>query len=80
MSAEVLDEVLEKINLLDPKEKQQVMTVLSGKEPKCESQETSPHLKWADLVGILPYPAFGEDAQEYITRSRQEDDENRKVR
>ena len=34
-------------------------------------------LKWMDLKGTLPYPALGEDAQEYITRTRQESDDDR---
>lgn len=32
---------------------------------------------WQELAGLLSYPAFGEDAQEYISRSRREADLNR---
>lgn len=33
--------------------------------------------KWNDAAGLLPYPAFGEDAQAAISRSRQEEDVRR---
>ena len=79
MSANVLDEVLEKINLLEPDEQQQVMSVLSEKAIHCEPHEEEPTLKWADLDGLLPYPACGEDAQEYITRTRREAEEQRDI-
>ncbi len=72
MSTKALDEVLEKIELLNPEEKQQVLDALSGKATRLDSHTDRPKKKWADLVGILPYPACGEDAQEYITRSRRE--------
>ena len=80
MSVTVLDEVLEKINLLEPDEQQHVMSVLSEKASLQMPQKGRAKKKWADVKGMLPYPAFGEDAQEYISRSRREDDENRKVR
>lgn len=33
--------------------------------------------KWSEIRGAAPYPLFGEDAQDWITRSRQESDEHR---
>lgn len=33
--------------------------------------------KWKDAMGLLQYPALGEDAQTYINRSRREDDDRR---
>lgn len=80
MSVKELDEVLEKINLLNSEEQQHVMSVLSEKASLPMPQKERPKKKWADLVGILSYPACGEDAQEYISRSRREADEHRKVR
>lgn len=35
---------------------------------------------WRELAGLLSYPAFGEDAQQYISRSRREADLNRESR
>src|SRR5437016_4832195 len=31
--------------------------------------------RWADIAGSAPYPLAGEDAQTWVSRSRQEDDE-----
>ena len=77
MSANVFDEVVEKINLLEPEEQQHVMSVLSEKASLQIPQKERPKKKWADVMGMLPYPAFGEDAQEYISRSRREAEEQR---
>ena len=36
--------------------------------------------RWEDLAGTAPYPLCGEDAQEWVSRTRQEADDRRKVR
>jgi hypothetical protein len=33
--------------------------------------------KWLDVVGAAPYPLTGEDAQVWVTRTRQEGDDER---
>jgi hypothetical protein len=33
--------------------------------------------RWEDYAGSAPYPLCGEDAQEWVTRTRQESDEGR---
>jgi hypothetical protein len=33
--------------------------------------------RWSDLKGLAPYPMMGEDAQEWISRTRQEADDHR---
>lgn len=33
--------------------------------------------RWSDLKGLAPYPMMGEDAQEWVSRTRQEADEHR---
>jgi len=43
-----------------------------------ESDEDRPRLE--DLAGTAPYPMCGEDAQEWVSRTRQEADDRRKVR
>jgi hypothetical protein len=40
-------------------------------------QTGRPALRWSDVRGALAYPACGEDAQQWVTRSRQEADERR---
>jgi hypothetical protein len=34
--------------------------------------ESTPKLNWLDIAGIAPYPLLGEDAQEWVSRTRQE--------
>ena len=36
-----------------------------------------PEHHWMDAAGIAPYPLTGEDAQAWVSRSRQEGDEER---
>jgi hypothetical protein len=33
--------------------------------------------KWLDIAGTVPYPLMGEDAQEWVTRTRREAQEHR---
>lgn len=33
--------------------------------------------RWSDLKGMAPYPMMGEDAQEWVSRTRREGDEHR---
>ena len=37
----------------------------------------APH-RWLDAMGVAPYPLAGEDAQAWVTRSRNEGDAERK--
>lgn len=34
----------------------------------------TPKTKWKDVLGLLARPAFGEDAQEWVSRNRAESD------
>lgn len=45
-----------------------------------ELAHEAPTRDWRELAGLLSYPAFGEDAQQYISRSRREADLNRESR
>jgi hypothetical protein len=36
-----------------------------------------PRPRWEDLAGTAPYPLCGEDAQAWVSRTRQESDEHR---
>ena len=35
--------------------------------------------KWSDIRGTAPYPMLGEDAQEWVTRTRRESEEGREI-
>jgi hypothetical protein len=36
--------------------------------------------KWTELAGTAPYAALGEDAQRWVSRTRQESDDAREAR
>ena len=38
-----------------------------------------PQRRWRDLRGRYPYPALGEDAQEWVSRTRSEGDDQRSL-
>jgi len=38
-----------------------------------------PRLRWEDFAGSAPYPLCGEDAQEWVSRTREESDQGRKI-
>ena len=44
-----------------------------------EAQAANPPRRraWSEIRGMAPYPLCGEDAQQWITRSRRESDEQR---
>lgn len=39
-----------------------------------KSQATASRHNWLDAMGAAPYPLMGEDAQAWVTRTRQEGD------
>jgi hypothetical protein len=79
MSDDVVKEIMEKTDLLTADEQLYLIAEIAEKVRRSAFSEPKEPLKWSDLVGMLPYPACGEDAQEYISRSRREADENRQI-
>lgn len=77
MSAQLLDSLLKQIDLLTTDEQ---LSLVSYAAEKARRQPSSaqPRRHWRDIRGLLPYPAFGEDAQAWVTRTRREGDEHRK--
>ncbi len=41
--------------------------------------QDKPRRKWRDIRGIAAYPMLGEDAQDWVSRTRSESDEQRKM-
>jgi len=79
MSDDILNEIIQKSDLLTPDEQLRLIADLAKKVRVRAAHEPVPCRNWSDLVGMLPYPACGEDAQKSISRSRRESDENRLV-
>ena len=76
MAMQKMDQLLQNAAKLSPSERlllaSRLIQSVRNEMPSHES-----HLKWKDAAGLLQYPALGEDAQSYITRSRRTDNDNR---
>jgi hypothetical protein len=77
MTLKTIDNLLKQAARLTPAERLLVACrLLEGVQNELTAKP-SKALQWRDLSGMLPYPAYGEDAQAYITRTRRADTENR---
>lgn len=77
MSSEILRDIIEKVDRLTTEEQLRLIMALAEKARVSTVVESEPRRRWSDLIGMLSYPACGEDAQDYISRSRREDDNKR---
>jgi hypothetical protein len=65
-------EIYEQVQKLTPEEQEKVRELLAN------PRENNRHgQSWLAACGAVKYPFFGEDAQEYVSRSRRESDEQR---
>ncbi len=71
-----VDQLLQRATKLSPSERLLLASRLI-QSVRNEIPSHEPRLKWKDAAGLLEYPALGEDAQSYISRSRREDDDRR---
>lgn len=75
MSAQ-LDSLLKQIDLLTADDQLRLVSYVAEKARR-KMPLARTRRKWKDVCGMLPYPALGEDAQAYISRTRREGDEHR---
>jgi hypothetical protein len=72
----LLQDVLKQVEQLTAEERLElIQKVAAGL--KTEAAIAQPRPKWSDLRGMAPYPLMGEDAQEWVSRTRQESDAHR---
>lgn len=76
MSAQLLDSLLKQIDLLTTDEQLRLVSY-AAEMARRQRSSTQPRRRWRDIRGLLPYPALGEDAQTWVTRTRHEGDEQR---
>ena len=74
MASITLQELMQRSTELDDSEKLELISHLANSVRVGEGT-SRPHYRWSDIEGALPYPMVGEDAQEWVTRSREESDE-----
>jgi hypothetical protein len=76
MALKELDQLLQNAAKLSPSERLLLASQLI-QSVRNEISARHPHRKWKDAAGLIQYPALGEDAQIYVSRSRRADDEHR---
>ncbi len=75
MAAPTAEEVYERYVLpMSPVERQKLLDML---RERSNAPSVSQSCDWGSLAGTLAYPAAGEDAQVWVSRSRKESDESR---
>jgi hypothetical protein len=71
----LLKNLLKQAEQLAPEEQLELISSLANHLK--HTQLPQPKQKWSDLKGLAPYPLTGEDAQEWISRTRREGDDHR---
>ncbi len=72
MSTELI-EIMKQAERLSLTEQLQLIEYLAQRA-RTLAERAQGHHKWSDIGGILDQPLFGEDAQTYVSRSREEAD------
>ncbi len=76
MSAQLLDRIILETRDLSPQEQLKLAAHLLEQASHALPAQTPRH-KWSEIAGIAPYPLAGEDAQAWVSRSREESDDAR---
>ena len=72
MALQNIDQLLKRAGKLTPSERLLLASrLIQGVRSDLPSRKSC--RKWRDAAGLLPYPAVGEDAQQYISRTRRAD-------
>jgi hypothetical protein len=76
MALQTIDQIMKRAGKLTPSERLLLASrLIQGVRSNLSSRKT--HRKWRDVIGLLPYPALGMDAQTYISQYRRDDDSRR---
>lgn len=80
MSAALLDTLLEQSKQLTLPD-QLTLAARLIERARQDVTEVAPTERpsWASIEGLFPHPLAGEDAQEWVTRTRRESDEHRGI-
>ncbi|MCG3199144.1 MAG: hypothetical protein GHCLOJNM_03653 [bacterium] len=79
MSSAIYARILEETRGLSCEELDELIQALEERKIHLGSS-LAERPRWKDLRGSAPYPLCGEDAQEWVTRTRRESDERREIR
>lgn len=73
----LLHQVLQEIDQLSLEEQFEVLNYTAEQLKQRTVTSNKRKRKWLDIAGTAPYPLVGEDAQEWVTRTRREAQEHR---
>ena len=72
----LLEHLLQQVEQLTPEDRLELIRqIAQGLKQSEVVVRVKP--RWSDLKGMAPYPMMGEDAQEWVSRTRREGDEHR---
>ena len=76
MALQTIDQIMKRAGKLTPSERLLLASrLIQGVRSNLPSRKV--RRKWSDVIGLLPYPALGMDAQTYISQYRRENDSRR---
>ena len=78
MATLTFDEVLEAAKRLSPEDQLRFIERLKA-SLRAQQGTSEKRPRWEDLAGTAPYPLCGEDARAWVSRTRAESDEGRRV-
>ena len=77
MSSTTYNRILEESQSLSSEEMEQLIQELEDRRRLLDQTPQNRQRAWKDLRGKAPYPLCGEDAQDWVSRTRRESDERR---
>ncbi len=82
MASAELEEIIKRAENLPPDEQLYLISRLADKARQSyQTDQSLPEVRyWRDLRVAAPYPLVGEDAQEWVTRTRHESEQSRGLR
>lgn len=75
VSEQMLATMMNQVAVLDADQQLRLATYLI--EQARSGAQAQSQYRWADLCGLYPHPALGEDAQAWVSRTRSEGDDRR---
>jgi hypothetical protein len=76
LSLTALDRVIRQAEALTPDEQLRLIAHVAERMRASQQPEVA-RRKWSEISGAAPYPLMGEDAQDWVQRTRREDASHR---
>lgn len=77
MTSERMKRLMRQVDSLSVDERLLLASYLLKRTGEGGASDSIPRKKWGEICGIASFPPAGEDAQDWVTRTRRESDERR---